>query len=103
MEAVAEGPPGCSCGRDVVKYVCVKEDCANFKTQSEYCYKCLTEFKKHMHQAEEITTAKMIREIETRWKELEANYTQLFDAAREKVKPYKNLIGYLDEISKESD
>jgi hypothetical protein len=45
----------------------------------------------------------MIREIETRWKELEANYTQLFDAAREKVKPYKNLIGYLDEISKESD
>ena len=38
-----------------------------------------------------------------RWKGIIGLYSNLNSAAREKVKPFLNLIAYLDDISKESE
>ena len=43
-----------------------------------------------------------ISEVDKRWRTLIGLYADLNSAAREKVKPFLNLIAYLDEISKES-
>jgi hypothetical protein len=40
----------------------------------------------------------MIAEVEERWRALIGRYADLNSAAREKVKPFLNLIAYLDEI-----
>ena len=45
----------------------------------------------------------MIAEVEERWRVLIGRYAELNSSAREKVKPFLNLIAYLDDISKESE
>jgi len=44
----------------------------------------------------------LIVDVEERWRSLIGLYADLNSAAREKVKPFLNLIAYLDDISKES-
>ncbi len=78
MENKAEGPPSCSCGRDVVKYQCINESCPNIETQKFYCIKCLQDFKNHSHKADEIEDIKYLKEIELKWKNLNDQYTQMF-------------------------
>ena len=70
--------------------------------QKFYCNKCAIEFENHAHKTEEIASIKYISEVELRWRALIGLYADLNSAAREKVKPFLNLIAYLDDISKES-
>jgi hypothetical protein len=44
----------------------------------------------------------VIAEVEERWRTLFGLFADLNSAARERVKPFLNLIAYLDDISKES-
>ena len=55
-----------------------------------------------MHKSEEIKSIGYVADVETRWRALIGLYADLNSAAREKVKPFLNLIAYLDDISKES-
>jgi hypothetical protein len=70
--------------------------------QKFYCNKCVVDFENHQHKSEEISSIKMIAEVEERWRALIGRYADLNSAAREKVKPFLNFIAYLDDISKES-
>jgi hypothetical protein len=70
--------------------------------QKFYCIKCAVEFENHQHKSEEISSIKTIAEVEKRWRALIGRYADLNSAAREKVKPFLNLIAHLDDISKES-
>ena len=70
--------------------------------QKFYCTKCALEFENHVHKSEDIESIKFISEVDKRWKALIGLYADLNSAAREKVKPFLNLIAYLDDISKES-
>ena len=55
-----------------------------------------------MHKSEEIKSIGFVADVEQRWRALIGLYADLNSAAREKVKPFLNLIAYLDDISKES-
>jgi hypothetical protein len=55
-----------------------------------------------VHKSEEIQSIGLVADVEKRWRELIGLYADLISAAREKVKPFLNLIAYLDDISKES-
>ena len=70
--------------------------------QKFYCTKCAVEFENHAHKSEEIESINFISEVDKRWKALIGLYADLNSAAREKVKPFLNLITYLDDILKES-
>ncbi len=75
MEDKAEGPPTCSCGRDIVKYQCVHEGCPNIETQKFYCAKCLEDFEKHAHKPQDIKNVQFITDLETRWKIINDEYS----------------------------
>jgi len=60
------------------------------------------DFDKHVHKPEEIATVKIIEDIEKRWNELNASYGAITQEAREKCKPIKNLLTFIDGISQES-
>ena len=92
----------CSCGREPVIYLCTVKECPNHEKQREYCQKCVIDFDKHVHKPEEIVTIKLISDIEKRWNELNASYEAITQEAREKCKPIKNLLTFLDGISQES-
>jgi hypothetical protein len=62
----------------------------------------VADYENHLHKSEEISSIKLIVDIEKRWRALIGLYDDMNSAAREKVKPFLNLIAYLDEISKES-
>ena len=64
--------------------------------------KCFADFENHSHKSEEIASINFISEVDKRWRALIGLYADLNTAAREKVKPFLNLIAYLDDISKES-
>ena len=70
--------------------------------QKLYCNNCAVEFENHAHKSEQISSIKFISEVDKRWKALIGLYADLNSAAREKVKPFLNLVAYLDDISKES-
>jgi hypothetical protein len=55
-----------------------------------------------VHKSEEIKSIGFVADVEQRWRALIGLYADLNSAAREKVKPFLNLIAYLDDISKES-
>ena len=94
--------PTCSCGREPVIYLCTVKECPNHDTQREYCQKCVIDFEKHVHKPEEIAMFKLISDIENRWTALDASYDAIMQLAREKCKPIKNLLTFLEEISRES-
>jgi hypothetical protein len=56
-----------------------------------------------VHRPEEITTANIIADIEQRWRALGTQINDIYSAAREKVKPHKDLLAFLNEISLESE
>jgi hypothetical protein len=60
------------------------------------------DFDKHVHKPEEIATVKIIEDIEMRWNELNASYGAITQEARERCKPIKNLLTFIDGISQES-
>jgi len=60
------------------------------------------DFDKHVHKPEEIATIKIIEDIEKRWNELNASYGAITQKARERCKPIKNLLTFIDGISQES-
>ena len=70
--------------------------------QKLYCNDCAVEHENHPHKSEKIESIKFISEVDLRWKALIGLYADLNSAAREKVKPFLNLVAYLDDISKES-
>jgi hypothetical protein len=70
--------------------------------QKLYCNDCAVENKNHSHKSEKIESIKFISDVDNRWKALIGLFADLNSAAREKVKPFLNLVVYLDEISKES-
>jgi hypothetical protein len=55
-----------------------------------------------VHKSEEIQSIGFVAYVEKKWRNLIGLYADLNSAAREKVKPFLNLIAYLDDISKES-
>ena len=99
MEARAEGPPGCSCGRDIVQFECIVSDCTSHQVQKHYCVVCLMEHKNHAHPAEKISNVQFISEVEKRWSEVNDKYAKIFSIAREKFKPLKNLINFLTTVT----
>jgi hypothetical protein len=70
--------------------------------QKFYCTNCAVEFESHAHKSEQISSINFISDVDKRWKALIGLYADLNSAAREKVKPFLNLVAYLDDISKES-
>jgi hypothetical protein len=71
--------------------------------QKFYCIKCVLDFENHLHKSDEISSIKFIAEVEERWRALVGRYAELKSAAQEKVRPFVDLIAYLDDISKESE
>ena len=70
--------------------------------QKYYCTNCAVELENHAHKSEQIKSIKFISEVDKRWKALIGLYADLNSADGEKVKPFLNLVAYLDDISKES-
>jgi hypothetical protein len=64
--------------------------------------KCFADFEKHVHKSEEINSIRLVADIEHRWRALIGLYADIKSTAREKIKPFLDLIAYLDDISKES-
>ncbi len=91
--------PMCSCGKEKVQYQCIKHDCPNFESQKYYCYKCCLNFDKHAHKGEEISSIRIISEIEQKWKGLSVSYAKIFSQAKENCMPMKHLLSYLDSIA----
>ena len=102
MESRPQGPPGCSCGRDTVLYQCILNECPNFSEQKFYCVKCAVEHQNHKHRSEEISSVAYIAEVESRWTDLQDQFIELHDEVRVKVKPLKNLLAFLNDLSIES-
>ena len=46
---------------------------------------------------------RLIADVERRWREMNGLYSELYSEAREKIKPFKNLVAYLNLISSESE
>jgi hypothetical protein len=70
--------------------------------QKFYCTNCAVELENHAHKSEQIESIKFISDVDKRWKALIGLYADMNSAAREILKPFLNLIAYLDDISKES-
>ena len=56
-----------------------------------------------MHRPEEITSVKFIAEVEKRWTGISDRCAKIFGDAREKCKPMKNLLAFLEAIASESE
>jgi hypothetical protein len=93
----------CSCNREAVKFQCNFKECPNHDSQNLYCQECLIDYKKHLHKPEKITDVKIMIEVEERWNSLNDSYAATFSKAKEKCKPFKQLIAFLGEISSESE
>ena len=102
MESTNGEPCPCKRGEQV-KYVCLKSDCPNHTTNSEYCIKCALDNQLHLHRNIEIRTNKYVTEVAQRWSKFALKSTQMFEKARETWKTFKKLVAYLDLIAKESD
>lgn len=61
------------------------------------------EFKNHKHRSEDITDINFIDDVNKRWNSLIGLYKELYANVKEKTKPMKNLLAFLNEISKEKE
>ena len=93
----------CSCDREAVKFQCNIKECPNHNSQNLYCQECANDFKNHLHKPEKITNVKIMIEVEERWKVLDESYAATFNKAKDKCKPFNQLITFLEEISSESE
>ena len=93
-----EKAPMCSCSRDKILYICLKEDCS-FRDQKHYCQACLVEGKHNHFPLVQLST--QIAIMDGQWSELQERVNEIKVQCERRIHFLMPLITYIEQPQEE--